>query len=95
MAEIYTISGTGFGGPDLIPVPTKTAECADQVKIPFFAGASAMVTSVPVALFGVYKAAKKDGAVGITALVGSVILFWGGRQLLQGAVQRFDSCRKI
>lgn len=99
MAEIFTISGTGdpsdlgyFG--DAAPVPLKTQECAEQVKVPFIAGGVAMLGSVPVGLFGVYKLAKKSGAVGITALAGAAVLFWGGRALFAGAAKRFENCRR-
>jgi len=93
MAEIYTISGSEFGDAEL-PVPARDLQCAEQVKMPAFAGGAAMLASAPVGLFGVYKVAKKSGAVGVTALVGAAILFWGGRALFVGAARRFDSCRK-
>jgi hypothetical protein len=98
MAEIYTISGSemdtidGFG--DFGATADAEKACAQQVKVPFFAGTAAQLTAVPVGLFGTYKMLKKQPAAGIVAVLGAAILWFAGNRVMASSVRQFDACRR-
>ena len=90
MAEVFTISGAEpyeMGAASAMDV-----DCANQVKGTLIAGAVMKVGALPVGLFGTYKLFKAHWAAGVTALVGTGLLWFIGGGLVASSARTFANC---
>ena len=91
MAEVFTISGAEDPY-EMGAASAADIACAQQVKPVLIAGAVLGVGAVPVGLFGTYKLFKAHWAAGITALVGTGIMWFVGRGLVASSARTFANC---
>ena len=90
MAEVFTISGAEPY--EMGAASAADVACANEVKPVLIAGAVMSVGAVPVGLFGTYKLFKAHWAAGVTALLGTGILWFVGRGLVGSAARTFANC---
>jgi hypothetical protein len=106
MESVFTISGPPADGVQLLDydaypggylgaVSAHDQMCAQQVKVPFIAGALSTAAGVPAGLFGIYKTLRSGNrALGVVSLLGAVLLFGAGRVLLASSAKSFQACQK-
>lgn len=93
MAEVFTISGAEPYELGALP-SAQEVQCAKRVKPLLVTGAVMRVGAVPVGLFGTYKLFKAHWAAGITALLGTGVLWFVGGSAMVAAANQFEQCRK-
>ena len=73
-----------------VSTPTEIA-CAEKVKAPTYLAAGSTLGMVGTGLFGVYKIFKGRPAAGVTALVGSGLLYIVGATFAKAATLQFEN----
>lgn len=94
MAEVFTISGADPVVQIAAPPSETDMACAQKVKSVVVAGSVMRVGALPVGLFGTYKLFKSHWAAGVTALVGTGVLWFLGGRMLKAGADSFERCRQ-